>query len=106
MVCDTHPALRALIIKVMTEHGDPMTNRQIALQLGEVGIKQVQPVTAHMVALGLIHVIGHDRPTSGQRLKLYALKPRVDNPTPRRTFFGSGTWTGTDWSGAMSRPGC
>lgn len=106
MVCDTHPALRARILEIMTAHGEPMTNRQIVAQLGEVGIKALQPVTAHMVALGLIHVIGQVRPSNGQRLKLYALKPRVDNPTPRRTFFGAGTWLGTDWSRAMLRTGC
>ena len=95
---------RQRIIDMMAASGEPMTAEQIAEKAG-LTPPAMRGFLKTLLDLGAICVAGDIR-TETRKIRLYVVKPKLENAAPYRSKAPEGNLTGVDWSRSMSRPGC
>ena len=95
---------RQRILDIMTAADEPMTAEQIAEKAG-LTPPAMRGFLKTLLDFGAICVAG-DIKTGDKKIRLYAVKPKLENAAPYRSKAREGNLTGVDWGYAMSRPGC
>ena len=95
---------RQRIIDIMAATGEPMTAEQIAEKAG-LTPPAMTGFLKTLLDFGAICVAG-DIKTETRKIRLYVVKPKLENVAPYRSKAPEGNLTGVDWDHAMSRPGC
>ena len=95
---------RQRILDIMTAADEPMTAEQIAEKAGSTPAA-MRSIMKSLLDFGAICAAGDIR-TETRKIRLYAIKPRMENAAPYRSRPQEGNLTGVDWGYAMSRPGC